>query len=368
LRRLFEAHLGASPLAVARTQRVHFARKLLDETNLAMTEVAHAAGFASLRRFNDAVRKSFHASPTDLRQRARARAGKSVPSSASLRLRLPFREPLAYGELLGFLGARAIPGVERVEGGAYARTVDLGGERWTLEVTRGRDAGLLLLEARVAAGVDLYAVVARLRRLFDLDADPRVIDEQLARDTRLRRMVRARPGLRVPGAWDGFELLVRAVLGQQVTVAGATTLAGRLVTRFGEPLPKAMARDGLTHVFPTPRALSDAPVEHIGVPRARAEAIRAIAHAVAIDATLLDDPSTATSLPGIGAWTASYVAMRGARDPDALPASDLGLRRALASRDGVLPSARAVETLSEIWRPWRAYAAMHLWTKKGRPR
>jgi AraC family transcriptional regulator of adaptative response / DNA-3-methyladenine glycosylase II len=351
LRRLFDRHLGASPLAVARTQRVHFARKLLEETRLPMAEVAASAGFASLRRFNDAVREAFHASPSELRRRGAAPDGEP----GALVLQLPFREPMAYEPLLAFLAARAIPGVERVEGGTYARTVSASGRDGTIEVARAPKASALCLRVRVAPGADLFAVVARARALFDLDADPRRIDAHLSRDPRLARGVRAHPGLRVPGAWDGFELAVRAILGQQVSVAAATTLAGRLVARFGRPLQGS--RDGLSHLFPTPDALARGDVASIGLPRARAEAIRTLARAVRAGGRPFESIEGMASLTGVGPWTAAYVAMRAGRDPDALPSGDLVLRRA-AGTEG----ARALEAMAEAWRPWRAYAAVHLWS------
>ena len=355
LRRLFEQHLGASPLAVARTRRTHFARKLLEETALPMTEVAHASGFASLRRFNVAVRAAFHMTPTELRRRRRASVEPSDPGA--LLLRLPYRAPLAYAELLAFLAARAIPGVERVESGSYARTVELGGRAGSIDVRQDPDGRHLRLAVRGVVGADLLATVTRVRRLFDLDAQPSIIDAHLRRDPRLASSVRAHPGLRVPGAWDAFEVAVRAVLGQQVTVAGARTLARRLVERFGAPVPDG--RDGLTHLFPTPAALARADVAAIGLPGARADALRGLARALHADPRAIE---SLESLGGIGPWTAAYVAMRAGRDPDALPASDLVLRRVLAGADGVAPTARAVETMSEPWRPWRAYAALHLWT------
>jgi AraC family transcriptional regulator of adaptative response / DNA-3-methyladenine glycosylase II len=354
LRRLFDRHLGASPLAVARTQRAHFARKLLEETALPMTEVAGAAGFASLRRFNDAMRATFHATPSELRRRGSR--SQSSDDSGALGLSLPLREPFAYEELLAFLAARAIPGVERVAHGTYARTVTAGGRAGSIEVSRAPGAGALSLQVRAAPGADLFTLVARARALFDLDADPIRIDALLARDARLRRSVRAHPGLRVPGAWDGFEIAVRAILGQQVSVAAATTLAGRLVARFGEPVDGPM--DGLTHLFPTPDALARADVASIGLPRARAEAIRQLARAAADGGRPFESVDGMTRLPGVGPWTAAYVAMRAGRDPDAFPSGDLALLRVSAS-----PSSRALEAKSEAWRPWRAYAAVHLWTK-----
>jgi AraC family transcriptional regulator of adaptative response / DNA-3-methyladenine glycosylase II len=358
LRRLFDQHLGAAPIAVARTKRAHFARKLLEETALPMTEVAHAAGFASLRRFNDAVRAAFRATPTELRRRgARRDAG---IAEADVVLRLPYRAPLAYGDLLAFLARRAIPGVERVEAGSYARTVEAAGRPARIEVRRAPDGDHLLLSAWGVAGADLFPMVTRVRRLFDLDADPLRIDAHLAEDRRLAPSVRARPRLRVPGAWDTFEIAVRAILGQQVSVAGATTLAGRLVERFGRPVPAGT--EGLTHLFPAPRALAEADVASIGLPRARAAAIAGLARAMAEGRRPLEPVEGRVELAGIGPWTAAYVAMRAGRDPDAFPAGDLVLRRALAPAGREAPPERAVLLLSEPWRPWRAYAAMHLWS------
>jgi AraC family transcriptional regulator of adaptative response / DNA-3-methyladenine glycosylase II len=355
LRRLFDAHLGASPLAVARTQRAHFARKLLEETRLPMTEVALAAGFASLRRFNEALRDAFHTTPSDLRRRAAVRG---APSEAGgIALRLPYRAPLAYGELLAFLARRAVPGVERVEGETYARAIEGARGAGRIEVRAGSDARHLVLTVHGVAGQDLFALVMRVRAMFDLDADPATIDAHLAQDARLAQPVRARPGLRVPGAWDPFELVVRAVLGQQVSVAGATTLAGHLVERFGRPMRGGSA--GLTHLFPGPRDLVDADVASVGLPRARADTIRGVARAFAAGDGLRGGLAR---VAGVGPWTQAYVAMRAERDPDAFPAGDLALRRALAGAAGAVPDARALEAMSEPWRPWRAYAAVHLWT------
>lgn len=350
LRRLFDKHLGASPLEVAHTQRVHFARKLLEETALSMTEVAHAAGFASVRRFNEAVRDALGATPTELRARSRARAGaRAGDAGDAVVLRLPYREPLAYDELLAFLAARAIPGVERVEGASYARVVSAGaaGEGpGMIAVRRAPNGSHLLVSIRGVGGADLFGLVARVRALFDLDADPARIDAHLARDPVLGKSVRTSPGLRVPGAWDAFEIAVRAILGQQVSVRAASTLAGRLVARFGRAV--AGGAEGLTHLFPEPASLAEADVASIGMPRARAEAIRGLARAVARGEGVLEDVERFASLAGVGAWTAGYVAMRALRDPDAFPSGDVVLRR--------------FEQASEPWRPWRAYAAMHLWT------
>ena len=278
-------------------------------------------------------------------------------------VRLAFRPPLDWSGLLGFLAPRATPGVEAVAGGVYRRTFGLGDAAGTIEVRAAAGEPHLVMRVRRAR---LPEVVERARRLFDLDADPVRIADHLARSPELAPLVARRPGLRVPGGWDAFELAVRAVLGQQVTVRGATTLAGRLVRAFGRPLDRA--EDGLTHLFPRPEALADADLASIGLPRSRAATIRGLARAVArgelvLDASggLEDAVARLAAVPGIGAWTAHYIAMRALGEPDAFPAADLGLRRALGNGAGPLAPARVAER-AEAWRPWRAYAAMHLWT------
>jgi AraC family transcriptional regulator of adaptative response / DNA-3-methyladenine glycosylase II len=379
LRRLFGEHLGVGPLAVAVTRRVHFARRLLDETALPMAEVALGAGFGSVRQFNDAIRKTFGRTPSELR------TGRAAVGGAGLALRLPLRRPFDWQGLIGFLAPRAIPGIDVVDGVRYRRATRIDERTCLVEVAPADCGDHLVLTADVAEGRGLLGVVARARRLFDLDADPAPIATHLASDALLARRVRKHPGLRVPGAWDPFELAVRAVLGQQVTVRGATTLAGRLVVRFGEPLTPVGGRrargtgasdDGdsqLTHVFPTAEALAGAhlpAIAAIGLPRARAETIRALARAVHDEPALLEVAvdlrhavERLTAIPGIGKWTAHYIAMRALREPDAFPASDLGLRRAIATaerRDRALTPA-ALEQIAAAWSPWRAYAAMHLW-------
>ena len=361
LRRLFQHHVGASPVAVAQTRRVHFAKKLLDETDLPVTEVALAAGFASIRRFNTAMRAAYRAAPRELRRSSRA-AGAPEPE---LVLRLAYRPPLAFDALLGFLAARAIPGVEEVRGSAYRRSVVWNGEAGVVAVERGRDERHLLLRAPAALARGLAFLAARARRLFDLDADPAAIASHLARDPALARRLRRLPGLRVPGAWDGFELAVRAILGQQITVAGATALAGRLVERWGRPLARG---DGsLGALFPAAADLAAADLEGVGLPGARARAIRALAAAVRDGELELDapgDPARAATrleaLPGVGPWTVGYVALRALGEPDAFPHGDLGLRRSLAGSGDPL-SPRELEARAEPWRPWRGYAAMALW-------
>ena len=330
LRRLFESHLGASPAAVARANRAHFARRLLDETDLKIADVAFSAGFRGLRQFNHAMRATFRAAPRELR----ARRKRAVASEAGLVFRLPYRPPLDWDALFAFLAARATPGVEAVDAHGYRRTLQLGDAVGTLAVRPEPESAHAVLTLRLSRVDGLQTIVARARRLFDLDADPHEIGRHLATSAALAPLVKRRPGLRVPGAWDGFELAVRAILGQQVSVRGATTLAGRLVAKFGAALAETNDA-GLTHLFPTPAALAAADVAAIGLPRARAEAIRALARAVADGSLALDGGLELDALverlceiPGIGPWTAHYVAMRACGETDAFPAGDLVLRRA----------------------------------------
>jgi len=366
LRRLFAQHLGASPVDVARARRVHFARSLIDDTNLRITDVALSAGFRSIRQFNHAVQRTFGASPTALRQRhTRARRRQAVTHDVGVIVRLAYRPPFAWAALLRFLSLRAIPGVEVVAGETYRRTITVNGALGRIDVWPDGDAPALLMRVQLPRYDSVIDVVERVRRLFDLDADPLRITEHLRRSSELEPMIDALPGLRVPGAWEPFELAVRAILGQQVTVRGATTLAGRLVRLLGTPIE--CGSDGLTHLFPAAETLAEADLAPIGLPRARAATIRALAVSVARGELILDaarDGEQAIgalcAIPGMGPWTAHYIAMRALAEPDAFPATDLGLRRALGNGAGPLP-APAVTRLAEAWRPWRAYAAMHLW-------
>ena len=367
LRRLFRQHIGASPVAVAQTRRLHFAKKLIDETDLPMTEVAISAGYGSIRRFNAALRETYDASPTELRKAAGKRRRAQDASSASvLWLRLPYRAPLAIGPLLDFLAFRAIPGVEAIEGSVYRRTVRDGERAFRLEVHTDRDPEALWLKVPAEASPALTRTIAWVRSIFDLDADPAAIEAVLCGDPMLKKILRRTPGLRVPGAADGCELAVRAVLGQQVSVRGATTLAGRLVERFGDPL-EGDDDEPLSHVFPSADALAEADIAAIGMPEKRADAIRAVCRAIAkgelalVPGTPPDEAiERLLALPGIGPWTAHYVAMRALREPDAFPAGDLVLRRVAAEGDEPLRESRLLER-AERWRPWRAYAAIALW-------
>lgn len=371
LRRLFARHVGASPLAVAATRRAHLAKKLLDETDLPVTQVAFAAGYASVRRFNAAVQAAFRASPRELRALRRVGTRRGERDDGHVDLRLAYRPPLRWHALLGFLAPRALPGVEDVreaDGGVYRRIACVGDDAGVIEVRHAGDEHQLVLRVPANLTHGIAGLTARARRLFDLDADPAAIRTHLRRDAGLRPFVR--PGLRVPGAWDGFEVAVRAVLGQQVSVAGATTLAGRLVERFGKPVEGAAG--ALARRFPEPAALAGADLRAIGLPAARARAIAHLADAIAREQLVLAphaDPETTRArllaLPGVGPWTAAYVALRALGDPDAFPGSDLGLRRRLAD-GGRLPSPAELEARAEAWRPWRGYAALALWTAETR--
>jgi AraC family transcriptional regulator of adaptative response / DNA-3-methyladenine glycosylase II len=332
-----------------------------------MTEVALAAGFGSVRRFNAVVRKTWQRTPRELRAR-RPRAG-GGPGHPGVRLRLPFRPPFDWGAIVAFLSARAVPGVEVVGPDCYRRAVRLGESTGVVEVRPV--PGRTFLEATVTLDrwEPLLRVVDRLRHLFDLDADPGEIGARLGSDRLLGARFERLPGVRVPGAWNGFELAVRAILGQQVSVRGATTLAGRLAALWGDPLSgSAMdAPGGPGRLFPPPEALADADLTRIGLTRARARAVSSVARAVADGRLDLDTPGPSPetlaalgALPGIGEWTVQYVAMRALGDPDAFLASDLGVRRALRS-GSTLPAPREIARIAECWRPWRAYAVMLLW-------
>ena len=357
LRRLFVRHLGATPIAVAHTRRLHFAKKLIDETTLPMSEVALASGFGSVRRFNAGIQAVYHRTPTHIRRIARQT---SVQPENQYFFRLRFRPPYHWQGMLAFLAARAIPGVEVVEGGVYRRSISLhNGDGW-FEVSLDRENVALALRVQFGDPRSLFFIVERVRAMFDLNADWSAIRRGLRSDLDLRWRLDAEPGLRVPGCWNGFELAVRAILGQQVTVKGASVLAGRIAATLGKPF---QGPNGLTHLFPPPSALADARFENVGLTGTRAETIRNLARAVRDGRItfegVIDTNALLTELckiPGIGDWTAQYIAMRALGEPDAFPASDLGLLRSLS-----LESARDVENRAEAWRPWRAYAAMYLW-------
>ncbi|GAA1735158.1 AlkA N-terminal domain-containing protein [Nonomuraea bangladeshensis] len=350
LHRLFVAELGAGPLAVARTKRLLLAKQLLTETVLPITDVAFAAGFGSVRQFNATMRETYGFTPSELRATAGGRTVAVVADSgatgpAPLRLRLHRREPYDVDAVFAFLAARAIPGLESADRTSYARAVPGG----TITLTPRPDH--VALDVAVADTRQLARVVARCRRLLDLDADPEAISEALGR-TSLGPLVAARPGLRVPGTFDGFELAVRAVVGQQVSVAGARTLLGRIVARAAAP----------GALFPAPGHLLETDLTGLGLTGRRIATLKELASRITAGHLDLDggqDPAEAVEalleVPGIGPWTAGYVALRALRDPDAWPAGDLVLRKRMAALD--IP-----DDETERWRPWRAYAALHLWS------
>jgi len=366
LRRLFQMHLGASPVAVAQTRRVLLALQLLHETNLPMADVALAAGFTSIRRFNEVFQGLFGRPPRALRRGGRSAMAPSSSSDVNLLLR--YRRPYDWPAMLQFLQARAIPGVEAIAGDRYARTIEIDGLHGIVmvEPTDGDALRATIHFPRLSA---LPVIIGRLRRVFDLAADPQAIGAQLAEDALLAPLVKARPGLRVPGAWDGFELAVRAVLGQQITVKGAAALASKLVAAYGLPLSLAgVTVGGLTHVFPRAERLASADVVNLGMPRTRALTLTALAAAVASDPAMLgvgqrpaECLARLRAIPGVGEWTAQYIAMRELREPDAFPADDVGLQRAMTDREARRPTPRELVARAERWRPWRAYAAQHLW-------
>jgi AraC family transcriptional regulator of adaptative response / DNA-3-methyladenine glycosylase II len=364
LRRLFTRHLGASPLAVAHTQRLHFAKQLIDQTTLPMQDIAIAAGYGSVRRFNDSFVNTYGRSPRDLR-----RVGKEEPAhqvGGALSVSLPYREPFDWSSLLVFFDARAIPGVETVAAGRYLRSVHVGGRTGFMGVSLEADRIRLTLH-----GIDttsMFPVVQRCREMFDLDAPTGEISATLKKDARLAQRLRKHPGIRVPGAWDGFELTVRAVLGQQVSVKAATTMAGRIAQKYGEPVENAPSAS-VTRLFPVPERLLRARFNGVGLTRCRADTIRGVARAVVEGSLTFDsgaDPSETRrallSIRGIGDWTAEYVAMRALKNPDAFPASDLGLLRAMENESGEKIRPAELAEISEGWRPWRAYAALLLWS------
>lgn len=359
LRRLVRRELGVSPVELAQTSRLLLAKRLIAETQLPMTQVAFAAGFESVRRFNALFRSHYRLTPSTLR-----RATAKTVAAGGLRLLLAYRPPLDWPALLRFLAARAIPGVECVTGDKYHRTVGIGQQRGWLSVGPVGGRHVLAVDLAISLAPALPSILARLRNLFDLDARPDVIAAHLAQDPLLAPSVARSAGLRVPGAFDPFELALRAVLGQQISVRGASTLAGRLANEFGEAIETPLSC--LTRLAPTAESLASAPASaltSLGLTGARAACVGNLAQAVVgrqIDLQPGTDPDAAKQdlmrLRGIGPWTAEYIVMRALRWPDAFPTGDLGLLKATGAR-----SAGALGKLAERWRPWRSYAAMHLW-------
>ncbi|RUL66638.1 DNA-3-methyladenine glycosylase 2 family protein [Dyella dinghuensis] len=367
LRRLFVERLGAPPIDVHTTRRLLFAKQLLTETRMPVTDVALASGFGSLRRFNAAFAQANRIAPRDLRRHPNA------GSDEGLSLRLSYRPPYDFLSMLTFLRGRALPGIEVVDDDSYSRVFGAADAPGWLRLTawpNGENA--LRLQLHCPQPAQMLAVVTRIRRMFDLDADPQSISAVLQTTPHVRPLLRKRPGLRLPGSWDGFEVAVRAILGQQVSVAAARTLASRIVHRYGETLPTPVAA-GLERLFPRPEVLAEADLRAMGVTTARAESIRGVARAVLdgrvdfrVEQSLDEFVERWVALPGIGEWTAHYMAMRALSHPDAFPAADLILRRAASDSDNMI-STKALTNLAEAWRPWRAYAVMHLWRSMSEP-
>ena len=363
LRRLFQRHLGASPLKIARSHRVLIAKNLIVDSRLAFTDIARATGFRSIRQFNHSVRTAFGHSPTALR-RLHGTDAVGDPLGGII-VRLPYRPPFDWPSLIEFFKSRATPGVESVEDEIYRRTVEVGGIAGTIEVRHEASHARLSMRV-VLPGCDrLMQAVQRARRLFDLGADALHIGSYLARDARLAGLVRARPGLRVPGAWDGFELGVLAVLGENLSVVDPTPAIELLVKTYGRPLE--VSTPGLTHLFPTPETLVEANLEGIGISAQHALAIRALASAVLAGSLPFDSANGARdaaarlrSVAGMDEETAAYITMRALGDPDAFCCTGRAFCRGLASHGNPVSSDEAPR-IFEAYRPWRAYAAMHLW-------
>jgi AraC family transcriptional regulator of adaptative response / DNA-3-methyladenine glycosylase II len=359
LNRQLVAEVGAGPIALARAQRAQTSRILLETTDLAVSAVAFAAGFASIRQFNDTIREVFASKPSELRRRAAS----TSTAPGALSLRLPYRAPFESSPLLTFLGTRAVPGIEEWDGTTYRRSLRL--PHGTAIVELAAADGHVRATMQLDDVRDLAAAVQRCRGLLDLDADPVAVAEALGTDPVLRRLVKRAPGLRVPGHVDGDELAVRAILGQQVSVVGARTIAARLVARYGKPLTTPAG--GVTHLFPDAATLADADPADLPMPASRKRALSALTTALANGDVVIDAGASRAdveqqllALPGIGPWTTAYVRMRALSDPDVFMPTDLGVRRALEHLD--LPAdPKSAAALAEQWRPWRSYALIHLW-------
>jgi AraC family transcriptional regulator, regulatory protein of adaptative response / DNA-3-methyladenine glycosylase II len=366
LRQLFNQHLGTSPTAVAQTRRVLFAKQLLDETSLSMTDIAMAAGFSSIRRFNDVMQQIYQRSPSQLR-RSSGQSETNLQTS-EITLKLPFSPPYPWQTVAQWFSTRITPGLESVRSDYYRRTIDLEGHQGVITICPVPDQNYLLANICFPKVAALAQIVERLRRMFDLNANVVEIASHLHRDRILSPLVKALPGLRILGAWNSFEFSVRAILGQQVSVAAATTLAGRLVATYGEPLRVAHLDSELRWVYPRPEVLATADLTSLGIVRTRAIAIQSLANVVAEDPQFLDRFQSLEDavyqlrqLPGIGEWTAQYIAMRALGEPNAFPATDLGLIRAMEKLGHPMTAVQLLD-VAQAWQPWRAYAAMYLWS------
>jgi AraC family transcriptional regulator of adaptative response / DNA-3-methyladenine glycosylase II len=377
LRRLFKSHIGASPHAVALTRRLDFARKLIDETYLSMTDIAFTSGFESIRRFNDAVKKRFGESPTDLRDAVK-KTKTSNGSKNRMVLHLPFRPPLDWPALLSYLKARQINGVEVIDKNRYCRSIRMRENTRDGKITEHHGVFMVTLPDRtshleltlqISGTNNLMNIVHRVRRIFDLEADPLFIFNHLKKDPGLSPIISSFPGFRLPGGWDNFEIAIRTIIGQQVSIRAANTITGRLVQRYGTPMHNPFI-PGITHLFPTAETLATADLTGIGLPTKRAGTILVLASKIANGEIVLEGIVNTGSIktqlmkiPGIGQWTTEYIAMRALREPDAFPAADLALKRELKEMSQQAECLNREINRPDIWRPWRAYAAMVLWRK-----
>jgi AraC family transcriptional regulator of adaptative response / DNA-3-methyladenine glycosylase II len=365
IRRIVKKELGVAPIQLILTRRLLLSKQLLTETNLPITEVAFASGFSSLRRFNDAFNGRYRMSPTRLRKKAHDSASMIAETDTS-NLQLSYRPPYDWAAVLAFLKARELKGVEWVTDSFYARTVRLGDHKGWIKVTQAENKNALLVEFTHSLAPVLPALLSRLRNLFDLNARPDIINKHLGKNRILKPLIKAHPGMRVPGAFKGFEMGLRAIIGQQVTVKAATTIAGRLVAEFCEPIVTPYAE--INYLSPSPKKIAELTVDDIarhGIVSARARSIIALAQAhvsgeLSLDSGVHHDPESTierlAELPGVGQWTAHYIAMRGLRWPDAFPRGDVAVLNGLG---GV--STKQAEEMSQAWRPWRSYAVVHLW-------
>jgi len=367
LTRLFQQHLGVTPIAVANTQRLHFAKKLIDETQLPMAQVCFAAGFSSIRRFNAVFNEVYGRAPLALRKQSKPAQN---PEKRGVQIRLNYRPPFNWRAMLEYLAYRAIPGVEFVGSDRYSRSIVVNGAQGSLDVRFEQESHSLLLTIDVEQTRNLYHIVERVRVMFDLKAVSTEIENFLSLDPMLLPLIERHSGIRVPVAWDGFEVAVRAIVGQQVSVKGATTLVSRIARSCGAEFENRN-EEGLDRVFPTPAQLADANLDGLGITTRRIAAIKSLAIAVR-DGELRFDGSMGTEafverivqIPGIGPWTAQYIALRALNDPDAFPDADLILLRAAAA-PGESLTPKQLQERSQAWRPWRAYAVMLLWREYG---
>jgi AraC family transcriptional regulator, regulatory protein of adaptative response / DNA-3-methyladenine glycosylase II len=365
LRRLFAEYLGLTPDQLARSTRVHFARRLLDDTDLPFAEVAFAAGFGSVRQFNRACHDTFHATPGELR--ARRRAGDRLIADGGIAVRMPFRPPLDWPAMLGYMQARGIAGVEHVAAGSYRRTVVIDGDPGVLELSPG-GPDHLVLAAHLPHWEGLIHVVQRARAIFNLDADADTAHRDLAADPLIGPLIRSHPGIRPPGAWDPFETAIEAIAGERTSPAEAAQIMRRIVERYGTPVP-GLRSFGLTHTFPPPPALASADLRGLGLSESRISAMHAFSRAVTDHAANLSHGSplhalveSITSIPGVSAEVAQHFAMR-LGERDAFPAADPRLLHALSDATGQAVTSPQAQLLADRWRPWRAHAAAQLWLR-----